>query len=53
MVQCNQFLVSFVDSVLVDGKGGERPLPPDWELEKAMLTVNLGEVLQRCREGVP
>ena len=33
-----------------DGK--ERPVPDDMELEKAMLNVNLGDVLNRCREGI-
>lgn len=29
----------------------QRPIPDDLELEKAMLNVNLGDVLRRCKEG--
>lgn len=27
------------------------PLPSDFEMENAMIHVNLGDVLQRCRDG--
>lgn len=27
------------------------PLPSDLEMENAMIRVNLGDVLQRCRDG--